>query len=362
MSASVTGKKQCVTCNKTGGILTCDGCEQIFCGKHVIEHRQELGGQLDDIIQEHYLLQDELGEPTSKKNFLLKKIDRWEQDSIEKIQAAADTARTDLEKLIEQSKERISKTCLEITQKLRSYREDDDFSEIDLDRWKKQLHELKLEITTPSGVKLIPDKNAPIYPMVITANDLSNDEFASSNKPPPTKSSPKPDLQERFLQILGPVNLDEGGYLAKHTGTTADCAYIRGRLLYSEGCHTVRFKIEKCKSPYRIFFGCMSSRTPLKEDAFFSPTSVGWFGSNQVYENGRRSISSRKNEYNSSKIQTDDVLHLTLDCTTTQLRLFHERLKTTCILSVNHNSSPFPWQLLMVLCNSGDTVRILPYS
>jgi hypothetical protein len=360
MSASVTSKKQCVTCNKSGGILTCDGCQQSFCGQHVNEHRQELGGQLDDIIQEHDLLQEELGEPTSKKNFLLKKIDKWEQDSIEKIQAAADTARTNLEKLIEQSKERISKTCREITEKLLSHREDDDFSENDLDRWKKQLHELKLEITTPSGAKLIPDKSAPIYPMVITANDSSNDQFASSNASPPTKSSPNPDLQERFVQILGPVNLEEGGYLAKHTGTTSDCAYIRGRLLYSEGCHTVRFKIEKCKPPYRIFFGCMSSQTPLKKDAFRSPTSVGWFGSNQVYEHGRCSSNSRKYEYNSSKIQANDVLHLTLDCTTMQLRLFHERLKTTCVLSVKHNSSPFPWQFLMVLCNSGDTVRILP--
>jgi len=360
MSASVTSKKQCVICNKTGGILTCDGCKQSFCGKHVIEHRQELGAQLDNIMQEHDLLQQELGEPISNKNSLLKKIDQWEKDSIEKIQAAADTARASLEKLIEQSKERISKTCREITEKLRSSREEDDFSEKDLDRWKKQLQELRLEITKPSGAKLIPDKNAPIYPMVITANDLSNDEFASSNKPPPTKSSPKPDLQERFLQILGPVNLKEGGYLAKHTGATSDCAYIRGRLLYSEGCHTLRFRIEKCKAPYRIFFGCMSSRTPLKEDAFCSPTSVGWFGSNQVYENGRRSISSKKHEYNSSKIQADDVLHLTLDCTMMQLRLFHERLQTTCILPVEHNLSPFPWQFLMVLCNSGDSVRILP--
>jgi hypothetical protein len=246
-----------------------------------------------------------------------------------------------------------------MTEKFRSSRENDDFSEIDLDRWKKQLQELKLEITKPSGAKLIPDKSASIYLMILTSNDSSNNQSASDNEPPPTTSSPKPDLQERFLQILGPVNLDEGGSLAKHTGTTADCAYIRGRLLYSGVCHTVRFKIEKCKPPYRIFFGCMSSRTPLKEDAFRSPTSVGWFGSNQVYEHGRCSSNSRKYEYNSSKIQANDVLYLTLDYTTMQLRLFHERLETTCILSVNHNSCPFPWQFLMVLCNPGDSVRIL---
>ena len=360
MSASATSKKQCVTCNKSGGILTCDGCQQIFCGKHVIEHRQELSNQLDHIMQEHDLLQHELGEPMSKKNSLLKKIDKWEKDSIVKIQAAADTARTTLDKLLEQSKEQLSKACRDITENLRSSRQDDDFSENDLSRWKKQLKELQSEMTSPSSAKLIPDKSAPIYLMVLKFNDASNNQSPSSNISPPTTTSSNPDLQERFLQTLGPVNREEGGNLAKHIGTALDSAYIRGRFLYPKGCHTVRFKIEKCKQPYRIFFGCMSSQMALEVNAFRSSTSVGWFGSNQVYEHGRCSCNVKKYGYTSSKIQTDDVLNLTLDCTKMELRLFHERLKTTCILPVNHNSTPFPWQFLMILCHPGDSVRILP--
>ncbi|CAF3558755.1 unnamed protein product, partial [Rotaria sp. Silwood2] len=53
-------------------------------------------------------------------------------------------------------------------------------------------------------------------------------------------------------------------------------------------------------------------------------------------------------------------VNLIIDCTKKQIRLFHERLKTTCTLSVNDNLAPLPWQFLLALCNLGDSVRILP--
>ncbi|UJR32156.1 hypothetical protein I4U23_019623 [Adineta vaga] len=116
MSASAMNKKQCVTCNKSGGILICDGCQQSFCGKHVIEHRQELAGQLDNIMQEHDLLQQDLLQPSSKKDALLERIDHWEKYSIAKIQMAAETARTTLKELLEQSKERLAKKFPDIAE------------------------------------------------------------------------------------------------------------------------------------------------------------------------------------------------------------------------------------------------------
>jgi len=72
MSASISGKKQCVKCNKAGGILICDGCQQTFCVKHVNEHRQELANQLDGIMQEHDLLQQSLAD--HRANILYYKI------------------------------------------------------------------------------------------------------------------------------------------------------------------------------------------------------------------------------------------------------------------------------------------------
>ena len=70
-----------------------------FCGKHVIEHRQELAGQLDNIMQEHDLIQQEIEQPSLTINSLLKQIDKWEKESIAKIQVAAETARATLEEI-----------------------------------------------------------------------------------------------------------------------------------------------------------------------------------------------------------------------------------------------------------------------
>ncbi|CAM4774557.1 unnamed protein product, partial [Rotaria magnacalcarata] len=38
-------KKKHVTCNKSAASLTCDGCQQAFCGKHANEHQQDLAEQ-----------------------------------------------------------------------------------------------------------------------------------------------------------------------------------------------------------------------------------------------------------------------------------------------------------------------------
>jgi hypothetical protein len=360
MSASVTSKKNCIKCDKGGGILICDGCQQSFCGKHVNEHRQELGVELDNIMQEHDSLQHEMEQSSQEENPLVKKIDEWEKDSIAKIQAAAKMARTTLQELLSKSKERLSKVCLDITKNLRSSREADDFSENDLIQWKEQLKELRSEITSPSAAKLILDKSAPIYTMKLTANDSSNNQSASSNEPPPQANSASSDMQERFLQTYGPVNLEKGGYLAKRVGSRVGFAHIRGRFLYSTGCYVIRFRIEQSAQPYRIFFGCMSSQGTLTDNAFQSPHAVGWFGFNQVYEHGRCTTNCQKYGYHSTTIENNDELHLILDCTKKEIRLFHERIKSMCKLSMNDNLAPFPWQYLVVLCNPGDSVRILP--
>ena len=106
MSASVKGKKQCVTCSKSGGIMICDGCRQPFCGKHSVKHRQELTNQLDGRMREHDLIQQELGQSFINCS-LLKQINEWEKESIAKIQVAAKTARTDLAGILDGSKKRI---------------------------------------------------------------------------------------------------------------------------------------------------------------------------------------------------------------------------------------------------------------
>jgi hypothetical protein len=75
---------------------------QIFCRKHLNEHRDLLNHQLDEIVLEHDTLQQTIVENKTEKNKqhpILKQIDKWEQDSIVKIQQIAEEARQQVKNL-----------------------------------------------------------------------------------------------------------------------------------------------------------------------------------------------------------------------------------------------------------------------
>ncbi len=101
--ASSSSKAPCATCgNKAAGIYRCEGCLKVFCRKHLNEHRDLLGHQLDEIVLEHDTLQQTIAENKSKQNNqhpVLKEIDQWEKDSIVKIQQLAEEARQQVRKL-----------------------------------------------------------------------------------------------------------------------------------------------------------------------------------------------------------------------------------------------------------------------
>jgi hypothetical protein len=358
MSAKLSGKKQCAMCPKSGGIMTCDGCQQAFCGKHSVEHRQQLTNQLDGIMQEHDLIQNELHQ-SSKHNSLSKKIDKWEKESITKIQFAAETARADLKRLLDTPKESISKACHDIAVNLRSSRENDDFSENDLTRWMDQLKELNLEIHSPSSFKLIEDKKSVIYLITIQNSNSTNKKHVGSRELFPSSRSPMLSTHERFSQVFGPAILEKEGLLAKYIGSTGAYAHILGEQLYSQGRQGMRFQIQYSTESCDIFFGCISSIANNSIISCTSPFAVGWFGVDEVYQHGVGMSNSKKYGNNSSNIKTNDVLGLTFNCEKQQLELVHERSNNTYTLQVDIDKAPFPWQLLLVLINVNDCVRIL---
>ncbi|CAF2498712.1 unnamed protein product [Rotaria sp. Silwood2] len=157
--ASSVSKQPCKKCCKSGGIATCGGCEQWFCGKHFNEHRQELALEIDNIEQEHNLLQRDLFEENAT-NSLLSQIDDWEHKSIKKIQAAAEKARMDLRKYLDHSKQQLKTSLYELAKELQSGRESDDYTEMDLKKWMGQLKELREMLQNPSTIDIIDDNQA----------------------------------------------------------------------------------------------------------------------------------------------------------------------------------------------------------
>ncbi|CAF3953636.1 unnamed protein product [Rotaria sp. Silwood1] len=136
MASPTSTKIPCVTCgNKRVGIFKSEGCSEILCRKHVNEHRDMLSHQLDEILLEHDTLQQTITDHSNQEknhHFLFKQINKWEQDSIIKIQQVAEETRQQVEKLISSHKEKVSKELYDLSERLRKARIDNDYVEIDL--------------------------------------------------------------------------------------------------------------------------------------------------------------------------------------------------------------------------------------
>ncbi|CAF2746826.1 unnamed protein product [Rotaria sp. Silwood2] len=250
MSASVNTKKPCVTYNTSAGILTYDGCQQRFCGKDVIWHRQYLARQLDGIIQEQALIQYDIKQ-ISIDSSLLKEIDQWVKESLAKIHRAAEVSRKTAQKIVKQSKGKIFKIYRDLDINLRSFHAADDYLENDLIHWIEQLKNLKLEITLPSSVKIIKDEKSIIQLIKVENTNLKNNKSTNSKQLPLLTRALNLKIQAKFVDALGPVTLKNGGFLAKHTGFYSDYIYFRGNLLYSHSHHMIRYNLRWRKQKFR---------------------------------------------------------------------------------------------------------------
>lgn len=138
----MNAKQSCIKCNKGGGVATCGGCQQWFCTKHFVEHRQELTTQIDNLGQEHDLLQRDLIED-HRKHPLLSYINNWEQKAIETIQNAAKKARSDLEKYVGENKKDLKVSLEQVSSAIKLCRESEDFTELELNKWFEQIKEIR---------------------------------------------------------------------------------------------------------------------------------------------------------------------------------------------------------------------------
>lgn len=167
-------KKICSKCEKGAGSFSCDGCQQSFCLKHVAEHRQELIIQMDNIEQEHDSFHDHLLNQTEKQNEhrLFNQIDRWEKESIEKIQQIANESRIALKNMLDSIINYGQKTLNKVSLKLRRARELDDFFENDLDRWTQQINHLRAEIQCMfDSIDITNDHSTSVIQFIKIVND-----------------------------------------------------------------------------------------------------------------------------------------------------------------------------------------------
>jgi hypothetical protein len=330
--ATISSKVLCVICNKGKGTFKCEGCIQIFCPKHSIDHRNDLSKQLEEIEMTHDVAYKTLIQQTQnlREHSLIQKIDQWEYQSIEKIRQMADEVRSQLFKGITEHTSNIKKKLQDLSDELRQAREDNDYLEGDLQQWMEKLEELKLELLNPVNIGIQEDSTPLVTKIRIDRQDIS-DEF----EPVYTNSS----IQEN------------GQLVVKDDSLTY--TEIRGKNEYQIGSHNIRFRIEQLVQSGWIAFGIISKSEPSGNKSYTLPSSYGWSNKNQIY------IGGQVTREETIEIIQNDIVELLIDCDQQKIELKNERSDRTIELSVDINKCAFPWQYYINLHAANTRVRIL---
>jgi Mg2+ and Co2+ transporter CorA len=155
--------QMCHTCTpkKIAAITSCRGCHHHFCRKHFNEHRDQLSEYLNNTVDQHdeilqdlktridHFSKDQLNNDDAQN--LLRQIDQWEERTINACRHAADKVRASVKQLFDKTEENNSliERLSSVARELEEQQQSENFVERDLDRWMKQLEELKNDINQP---------------------------------------------------------------------------------------------------------------------------------------------------------------------------------------------------------------------
>ncbi|CAF1034834.1 unnamed protein product [Adineta ricciae] len=173
-----TRKASCCICGKEKGGVRCEGCLRIFCLSDFPKHREDLTNQLDAVGVKRDLFRQALTDTQVElleQHTYMKEISRWENDSIKKIrQVAADTRQTLSQHLLEHCTI-LDDKLHKLTDKIKQSQEENDFFEMDLDYWNRELDELKEQLLNVPNIVIQKD-NAPFIAKisVMTPVEQSN--------------------------------------------------------------------------------------------------------------------------------------------------------------------------------------------
>ncbi|CAF1203567.1 unnamed protein product [Adineta ricciae] len=319
------------------------GCLQVFCRKHLNEHRDALSHQLDEIVLEHDTLQQTICEnikATEKQHPVLKQIDQWEQEAIQKIQRLTEELRRQVKQLTDT--QRVSKKLHELAERLQIARIDDDYVETDLNTWKTMLQELQNDLTAFTPLLSIHE-----HPSQILVSKVA-------------LSIPKDRVkQEKFGKPYGSVRIEGNNLIAVHCGTKNGTALVRGVGEYSSGIHKIRFLFKKSDIDYITSFGIVSKLMSLDlKTSDSSYKCYGWNSNDSTCAPGADQLQCKNLQDMIGQALFE--IELTLDCDNRRISYINQRTQNRRELNIDITKCPFPWQVHFYLYEIGDCVRLLP--
>ncbi|CAF1468769.1 unnamed protein product [Adineta steineri] len=136
--AMANNKTQCSKCNKDKITFPCEGCSKRFCMVHLTEHQQILNEELNHIINDYDQFKQTINEQ-KQNHSLMKQINQWEIESIEKIQQKAQEYREIFIKSSQTCLSDIEMKFNDLTEQIKHFQKETDLNEINLNHLRNQL-------------------------------------------------------------------------------------------------------------------------------------------------------------------------------------------------------------------------------
>ncbi len=167
--ATANVKVRCFSCNKETSTFICGGCSNNFCRNDLMKHLQILSQELDQIENDHDQFREKLNEHKNdpKTHLLIQKIDQWEKDSIKKIEQTATRFRERVMNYTKKFLIQLENKLNNIAKELKRIREENEFNEVDLERFRQKLNKLKEELDQPTNISIEQQSSAFINRILV---------------------------------------------------------------------------------------------------------------------------------------------------------------------------------------------------
>ena len=265
---------------------------------------------------------------------LMKKITKWENESISKIHQTANDLRQQLKQVYTKHTIQLSKSFTKLSHDLNQARFEKHLLENDLNNWMNKLQELKIEFQHPRTINIHEEKypNAFINPIKISQISL-----------------------DTFHQSIGDINANNQAYTIVH-GPTVNDATIRGKNEYYSGLHRFCFHIDRLGLPRWIFFGIISKNMPSETSLYRTSSVFGWAGHHQVWLNGKHF--QKFNGY-LSDMNENDTIEFSIDCDRQVISLKNQSTGSIYEMMIPIVQCPLPWVLYIGLYGANDQIRLV---
>ncbi|CAF3431851.1 unnamed protein product [Rotaria sp. Silwood1] len=165
--ATNVNNNHCTICKKEGFLSKCRECSKLFCYSHLVDHRDELRKQLDEIGSTCDLLRQSLVEQRFQlqNQSSIQQIEQWERHSINKIRQTAEEAKQLILRSTTTHIAEIQRQLDKLTDQLRQTSRNDNCG-IDLSQWKLELAKLTEALYKPPNFYAIED-STPLVTNII---------------------------------------------------------------------------------------------------------------------------------------------------------------------------------------------------